>query len=89
MAPLAQLALGSVISVSGSDSAPSAKSEHLKELGAAVCIGHKAEQLAPDTDLLVYSSAVPESNCERQKAAELGIPQLRRGEFLSVFSKRF
>lgn len=89
MAPLAQLALESGICVSGSDSACSPKSEHLKELGALVCVGHKAEQLAPDTELLVYSSAVPESNCERQKAAELGIPQLRRGEFLGVFSKRF
>ena len=89
MAPLAQLALGSGITVSGSDSASSPKSEHLKALGAAVYIGHNAGQVASDTELLVYSSAVPESNCERQRAAELGIPQLRRGEFLGVFSKRF
>ena len=89
MAPLAQLALGSGITVSGSDSASSPKSEHLKALGAVVYIGHNGDQVASDTELLVYSSAVPESNCERQRAAELGIPQLRRGEFLGVFSKRF
>ena len=89
MAPLAQLALETGDVVSGSDSAPSPKSAHLKELGAQVFAGHKAEQLPPDTDLLVYSSAIPEDNCERLRARELGIPQLRRGEFLGVFSKQF
>ena len=89
MAPLAQLALETGDVVSGSDSALSPKSAHLKELGAQVFAGHKAEQLPPDTDLLVYSSAIPEDNCERLRARELGIPQLRRGEFLGEFSRRF
>lgn len=89
MAPLAQLAMATGDMVSGSDSAPSPKSAHLKELGVQVYTGHKAEQLPPDTDLLVYSSAIPEDNCERLRARELGIPQLRRGEFLGEFSRRF
>ena len=89
MAPLAQLALESGITVSGSDSALSAKSEHLKALGAEVFYGHSKEQLSSDRELVVYSSAVTEENPERRRAAELGIPQLRRGEFLGVFAKRF
>ncbi len=89
MAPLAQLALESGDRVSGSDSAPSPKAEHLKDLGVEVYTAHKAEQLPADTDLLIYSSAIPETNCERVRAAELGIPQLRRGEYLGVFAQRF
>ena len=89
MAPLAQLSLESGIAVSGSDSAVSAKSEHLKSLGAQVFCGHKKEQLPEDAELVIYSSAVTEENPERQRAAELGIPQLRRGEFLGIFARRF
>ena len=89
MAPLAQLALESGVQVSGSDSAVSAKSEHLKALGAAVYAGHRREQLPEDAELVIYSSAVTEENPERQRSAELGIPQLRRGEFLGVFARRF
>ncbi|MBR7140316.1 MAG: hypothetical protein IKD44_12340 [Lentisphaeria bacterium] len=89
MAPLAQLALHSGVTVSGSDTSLSAKSEHLKALGAEVFYGHNKEHLSSDTELVVYSSAVTEKNPERQRAAELGIPQLRRGEFLGIFAKRF
>ena len=89
MAPLAQLAIGAGITVSGSDSAISAKAESLKKLGAAVFCGHRAEQLPSDAELVVYSSAVTEENPERRRAAELGIPQLRRGEFLGEFSRRY
>ena len=89
MAPLAQLAMETGDMVSGSDSAFSPKSAHLKELGAQVFTGHKAEQLAADTDLLIYSSAIPEDNCERLRARLLGIRQVRRGEFLGEFSRRF
>ena len=89
MAPLAQLAVGAGITVSGSDSAISAKAESLKKLGATVFCGHRAEQLPSDAELVVYSSAVTEENPERRRAAELGIPQLRRGEFLGEFSRRY
>ena len=41
MAPLAQLAMETGDMVSGSDSAFSPKSAHLKELGAQVFTGHK------------------------------------------------
>ena len=89
MAPLAQLSLAAGDKVSGSDSAFSPKAEHLAALGAVVFTGHRAEQLSPETDLVIYSSAVTEENPERRRAAELGIPQLRRGEFLGEYSRRF
>ena len=89
MAPLAELALGNGYEVSGSDELDSAKTSHLRELGAKIFIGHRAENLPDDAGLLVYSSAVPESNCERNKAAKLNIPQLRRGAYLAEAAKSY
>lgn len=44
--------------------------------------GHAASQLPADADLLVYSSAVPESNCERRAAQARGIPELSYAQML-------
>ena len=38
--------------------------------------GHAAEHLPPETELVVYSDAVPPANPELRRAAELGIPTL-------------
>ena len=86
MAPLAELALRRGCEVSGSDESDSAKFRHLLELGITAVLGHWAENLPDDAELLVYSSAVPESNPERVKARTLGIRQCRRGEFLAEFA---
>lgn len=37
-------------------------------------VGHRAENVPQDADIVVYSAAVPESNPERVRAALLGIP---------------
>ena len=73
MAPLAKLALEAGFRVRGSDSAFSPKAEALRPLGAEVFTGHRPEQVTPDTDLVIYSSAVGPENCERRRAAELDI----------------
>ena len=83
MAPLATIALETGCRVSGSDQRGSAKCDELAAHGARIVIGHRAEALPPDADLLVYSSAVPPENPERQEAARRGLPQLRRGEWLA------
>ena len=80
VAPLAELALGNGISVSGSDCEPNAKSAALAAHGARIFAGHATGNLDPDTDLVVYSSAVPSDHPERRRAAVLGIPEMRRGE---------
>ncbi|MBR7121231.1 MAG: hypothetical protein IKC94_03185 [Lentisphaeria bacterium] len=83
MAPLAELSLAWNCSVSGSDMEDSAKCRRLRGLGAKIFSGHRAENLPDDADLLIYSSAVPENNPERIKARQLGIAELRRGEYLA------
>lgn len=89
MAPLAELSHNCGAAVSGSDADDSPKLRHLRESGIAVSVGHRAENLPDDAQLLVYSSAVPESNPERMKAAALGIPELRRGEYLARLANNF
>jgi len=68
--------------VSGSDLAMSEYSEALAELGVPITIGHRAEAVA-DADLVLASSAVPDSNVELLTAKANGIPIMRRTAFLS------
>ena len=89
MAPLAELCAARGVSVSGSDSAPNGKTARLERLGVTVHCGHREEHLPDDATLTIYSSAVPPDNPERRKAARLGIPELRRGEFLAGYASGF
>lgn len=50
---------------------------------------HAAENLAPDTQLLVYSEAVPPENPERQRADLLNIPQKSYFEYLGEIAKNY
>lgn len=45
-------------------------------------LGHAASHVAPETDVLIFSPAVTESNPERAAAQKLGIPQLSYSQFL-------
>ena len=73
--------------VSGSDIKESETLDELRKLGVRVFIGHNEKNLPPETELLVYSSAVPISNPERTAAKKQGIPQLSYFEFLGEISK--
>lgn len=50
---------------------------------------HNSDNIDNTFDLLIYSSAVLESNLERQKAKELGIKELNYFEALGEISKEF
>lgn len=89
MAPLAEIMLSRGAAVSGSDRELNAKTAQLAARGATVREGHSAGFLPPDAGLLVYSSAVTPENPERMRAAELGIPQIRRGEFLARLAAQY
>lgn len=89
MAPQAAISLQSGCNVSGSDREENEKTKELVHSGAVVSIGHRAENLPDDAELVVYSSAVPPENPERMKAESLQIPQLRRGEYLAVIARNY
>ena len=89
MAPLAELTLCRGLGVSGSDLSGNSKTSRLAALGAQITIGHNAAAVPADAEMVVYSSAVPQRNPERMRAAALGIPQLRRGEYLAHFAGNY
>ncbi len=69
--------------VSGSDLQASALTAGLEALGARVAIGHRAENVH-GADVVVISSAVHADNPEFEEARRLGIPVLKRAEFLGT-----
>jgi len=73
--------------VSGSDTSDSAIIDELRKLGAKIFLGHSADNVASDVDLIVYTPAVTADNAELKKADELGIPTLSYPEMLGLISK--
>ena len=75
------------VKVSGSDATRSEITDELKKAGAEIFIGHVAEQVPAEADLVIYSSAIPETNAERAEARRLGILQLNNFEFLGAWTE--
>ncbi len=67
--------------VSGSDMEASPYTDRLAAAGARIHIGHDAGNITA-ADLVVFSAAVPADNPEIIHARELGIPLMRRAEFI-------
>lgn len=82
MSAIARVLLEDGIEVSGSDARESAALGALRGLGMRGSVGHKAEQAA-GSDVVIMSSAIPESNPEIQFARANGIPVLLRGDALA------
>jgi len=76
------LLLSTPLEISGCDLARSDNTDRLTKLGARIAYGHEASHVR-DTDLLVVSSAIGESNAEVAAAREKGIPVIRRAEMLA------
>ena len=81
MSGIAELLMNLGFQVSGSDMHENDNVLRLKNLGIKINIGHDPSNLI-DTDVLVYSSAVPLENPEIMKARQQGIPVIRRAEML-------
>jgi UDP-N-acetylmuramate--alanine ligase len=82
MCGLAELLHNMGAQVTGSDLSENANTEHLKKLGVKVFKGHQGASVG-DADVVVYSSAVSESNPEIQAARAQQIPLIPRAEALS------
>lgn len=63
--------------VTASDLADSVTLQSLAQAGITVFIGEDANFVPKETDLLIYTSAAPETNKERLRATAMGISQLR------------
>ncbi|TAE72638.1 MAG: UDP-N-acetylmuramate--alanine ligase [Bacteroidetes bacterium] len=89
MSALAQYAAGIGFTVSGSDrffnnSTPNETQEKLEQWGIQ-CFLQDASGITTQTQLVVISTAVEDTNIEVQKAHELGIPLIKRSDLLAIF----
>ncbi|MEE8480997.1 MAG: UDP-N-acetylmuramate--L-alanine ligase [Desulfobacterales bacterium] len=82
MSGIAELLLNLGYEVSGSDTAPSDITKHLKSLGGTIFKGHSAKNIK-DADVVVTSSAINSENSEVVTAREASIPVIPRAEMLA------
>lgn len=82
MSGIARVAHDRGMNVTGSDLKDSRYSKHLRESGIPVAIGHATENLG-DPEVVVVSSAIPETNPELAAARERGIPVWPRAQMLA------
>ena len=88
MVGIAEMLLNQGFSVSGSDLVENKNTERLKYLGAKIFIGHN-EKNVRDSDVVVYSTAVTESNPEMRSARSLNKTIIARAEMLSSLMRGF
>ena len=84
---IARMARLKGIKVTGSDISTNHMTERIKKIGGKVFIGHKKENLSPNTNMVVYSPAITEDNPELIYAKELNIPAYSYPEILGIISK--
>nr|WP_219641294.1 UDP-N-acetylmuramate--L-alanine ligase [Cohnella sp. CFH 77786] len=82
MSAIARVMLEMGYQVSGSDVASQELTDKLAAKGARIYIGHEPEHVR-GADLVVYSTALPKDNVERQAAEQLNIPTLHRSQMLA------
>lgn len=82
MSGLAKYLLEEGHNVSGSDIEDSKYIVALRKLGAGVNVGHKEENLPNDTDAVIVSTAIRETNTELKKARQLGLKIYHRSDLL-------
>ncbi len=87
MSALAQMLRGQGKEVSGSDRDESPTTALLAEKWIQVWIGHDQCNIPADTELLIYSDAIPVDNAERARAREMKIPEMSYFEALGEISK--
>ena len=91
MSGIARILLTQGVDVSGSDAKDSRRLQALSPLGAQVYVGHDSDQMfeAGRPDVLVASTAIPETNPELMAARQAGIPVLSRAQALAELVEPF
>lgn len=87
MSGLAEMLIDLGYKVSGSDRNEGYLISDVREKGADIFIGQKAENVH-GADLVVYSAAIAKDNPERVEAEKLGIPTLERAYLLGQLMER-
>ena len=89
MSGLAEVLHKEGFKVSGSDRQESSLTKALEEKGITVFYGQRKENITPDIDCAVFTSAIHPDNPEYVAIKELGIPSLSRAELLGQMMKNY
>ena len=89
MSGLAEILADAGFSVSGSDRDKSAITEGLEKKGIKVFYGQKKENITPDIDCVVFTSAIHPDNPEYIATMELGLKYLNRAQLLGQIMKNY
>lgn len=81
MSGIAELLKNLNFRITGSDISENVNVSRLKNLGIKIANKHDPENVN-GSDALVYSSAIPQENCEIIRAKQIGIPVIKRAEML-------
>jgi UDP-N-acetylmuramate--alanine ligase len=82
MSAIARVLHGMGLAVSGSDIKESRYTSALKNEGIKIHIGHSKENIE-DSDVVIYSTAIPENNLELKAARKRKIPLFSRSDILA------
>src|SRR3954465_6278131 len=82
MSGIAEVLINLGYTVQGSDASDSANVKRLREAGATVAVGHRAENLG-DAQVVVVSTAIKRDNPELAAARARRLPVVRRAEMLA------
>jgi UDP-N-acetylmuramate--alanine ligase len=82
MSGIAEVLLNLGYKISGSDLKQSAVTDRLRNLGATICEGHRAENVT-GAEVVVTSSAINAGNPEVEEARRLHVPVIQRAEMLA------
>ena len=89
MSGLAQLLMKHRAIVTGSDQTPGDVVDRLRQMGADMKIGHNAQNLRPDTDVVVISAAIKEDNPELKLARQRGCRVYKYAQMLGELMSRY
>lgn len=89
MSALAKFLVSKEKHVTGSDVHDSEMVQDLNKKGVQVNIGHDSSNVLDGVEVVIYSSAVPSTNPERETARTRGIPEVSYAQFLGEVSKNF
>ncbi len=89
MSALAHYCLNMGMNVSGSDRANSETINNLKNAGVKIYLKHKSENIHNNLDMVVFTSAVSEQNCELVTAQKKCKIVLERADFLNLIASQY
>jgi len=84
MSAIARILQQQGYAISGSDRAENGFTKSLAEQGVRVFIGHRAENVVPETEALVVTSAVNEQHIEIIEARRRGLPVYKRSNVIDA-----